>query len=210
MITQEQIDAAEKAVEAAEVKLDRAEDHHYVSGGVRAANELKAAQVEAGSARDRVRRLKALWAAERAAEARRAEAEAAFPKKRREALTRRLAGARDEAAAAVAALDAAAAAALAAVASYGELVREASGELIGAGLRADVGGEDGGTTVGAARLGGEVWRAAEPGAVLAEVMRSVVAAYDQRHVFAQTRFGQMGGMAEAQARAELLARAAGR
>ncbi|MFE7837450.1 hypothetical protein ACFU53_15850 [Streptomyces sp. NPDC057474] len=208
MVTQQDIDEAEVAVEAAEVKLDQAEEHHHVSGGVRASNELKVAQAEANGARDRLRRLKALWAHQRAEEARRAAAEAGFPPKRREALTQQLADARDEAVHAVAAVEKSAAVALAAVTEYGVLVREASAELFHAGLRAGEDGQFGGATTGVVHLGGEVWRPADAGSLLAAVVRSAVAAQDARHPAAQWR--PLAGLADQAAQAELLARAAGR
>lgn len=210
MITEQDIEKAVAEVEQAEVKLDVAEQYHAQAGGEKAVMELRAARADAYGARDRLRSLRSRWAAERAAEARRAEAEKNFPQKRREALTRRLADARDEAAHAVAALDKAAAAALAAVAAYGQAVREVSGELVGGGLRAGDGGEDGGSVDGSVRLGDEQWRGAEPASVVAAVMQSVVASYDGRHPLAQLRWGQLGGLVETQARAELLARAAKR
>ncbi|MEU1556780.1 hypothetical protein ABZ517_29335 [Streptomyces scabiei] len=207
-IRQEDLDEAEVAVEAAEVKLDAAEQHHHVSGGVHASNELKVAQAEANGARDRLRRLKAMWAHERAEEARRADAEAAFPPKRREALTRQLADARDEAAHAVAAVEKSAAVALAAVTEYGVLVREASAELVAAGLRSGEDGQFGGATAGVVHLGGEVWRPADAASVLAAVVRSAVAEQDARHPVA--RWQQVSGLADRSAQAELLARAAAR
>lgn len=210
MTTQAEIEQAEAAVEVAERALDVAEQYHHESGGERAVAELKAARFDAYGARDRVRRLKSMWAAEQAGAARRAQAEKGFPAKRREALTRQLADARDEAAHAVALLEKAAAEALAAVAAYGAVVREVSAELCGAGLRAGDGGVDGGGADGVVHLGGEQWRPADPGSVVAAVMQSAVAAHDRQHVFAQVRWSQMGGMGEARARAELLARAAER
>ncbi|MFF7840410.1 hypothetical protein ACFZC6_16520 [Streptomyces ossamyceticus] len=202
MIAQAEIDEAEAAVEQAEAKLDVAEEYHHQSGGERAVQELRAARFAAHSARDRLRQLRSRWAAERAAEARRAQAEKDFPKKRREALTRQLADARDEAVHAVAALEKAAAEALAAAAAYGVTVREASGELTAAGLRAGDGGEDGGTAAGTAYLGGEVWRPADPGSLLAAVVRAVVAEQDARHPVARWR--QVAGLADRAAQAELL------
>ncbi|HET9326434.1 MAG TPA: hypothetical protein VFQ05_06675 [Candidatus Eisenbacteria bacterium] len=210
MVTQVEIDAAEAAVEQAETALDVAEAHHSGAGSERSVQELRLAQSVANGARDRVRQLRAAWARERAAEARRAEAEENFPEKRRGALTRQLGDARDEAAHALASLERAAVEAMAAVAAYGAAVREASGELMAAGLRAGEGGPDGGGVDGSVHLGGEQWRGAEPGSVVAAVMQSVVAAYDGRHPLAQLRWAQLGGLVETQARAELLARAAGR
>lgn len=210
MVTQVEIDEAEQAVTEAEDALDVAEAHHAEAASERSVQELRLAQSRANGARDRVRQLRAAWARERAAEARRAEAEENFPEKRREALTQRLADARGEAAHAVAGLDKAAVEAMAAVAAYGAAVREASGELMAAGLRAGEGGPDGGGVDGSVHLGGEQWRGAEPGSVVAAVMQSVVAAYDGRHPLAQLRWAQLGGLVETQARADLLARAAER
>ncbi|WNZ11485.1 hypothetical protein [Streptomyces sp. 11x1] len=209
-MTEQEIVEAERAVEVAESRLDTAEAHHATAGSPTAVTELRAARADANDARDRLRRLKSAWAKEQADEARRAAAEAVYPQRKREALVQQLADARDEAAYAVAALDKAAAVALAAVAGYGAVVRQVSGELLGAGLRAGDGGVDGGTAAGTVHLGGETWRAADPGSLVAAVMQAAVAAHDRRHVFAQARWGQMGGLVEAQARAELLARAAGR
>lgn len=210
MVSEQEIAEAEAAVEVAEQALDVAEQYHHQAGGEKAVMELRAARADANGARDRLRHLRSTWARERAAEARRAEAEDGFPQKRRESLTQELADARDEAAHAVAALEKAAAVALEAVSQYGTTVREVSAELVAAGLRAGDGGEDGGSAVGVVHLAGETWRPADAGAMVAAVMQSAVAARDRRHVFAQLRWGQMGGMAEAQARAELLARAAER
>jgi hypothetical protein len=87
-------------------------------------------------------------------------------------------------------------------------VREASGELAAAGLRAGDGGEDGGTAAGSAYLGGETWRPADPGSLLAAVVRAVVAEQDARHPVAQWR--QVSGLADRAAQDALLARAAER
>ncbi|MEU5339359.1 hypothetical protein AB0H18_00635 [Streptomyces sp. NPDC020766] len=209
-MTEQEIVEAEAAVEGAESKLDTAEAHHATTGSPTAVTELRAARADANDARDRLRRLKGAWAKEQADEARRAAAEAKYPQRKRDTLTQQLADSRDEAAHAVAALDKAAAVALAAVAGYGALVREVSGELLGAGLRAGEGGPDGGGPDGAVHLGGERWQGPEPGSVVGAVMQTVVAAYDQRHPLAQLRWGQLGGLAETRARAELLAKAAGR
>ncbi|MBT1098326.1 hypothetical protein [Streptomyces sp. Tu102] len=165
------------------------------------------APTKAHAARDRLRLLRSRWGAERAAETRRADAEAGFPADRREALTRQLADARNMAADAVAALDGAAREALVAVGAYTALVRQVSGELVAAGLRAGEGGPDGGGTGGVVHLGGEVWRPADGGALLDSVMQAAVAAGDARHPLAQLRWAQLGGLAEKAARDELLARA---
>lgn len=210
MVTQQEIDEQVAAVEVAETALDRAEAHHDRAGSEQAVSELRVARAEAHAARDKLRHLRSRFAAEQASSRAREAAEAGFPKKQREVLAQRLADARDEAAHAIAALDRAAAVAVEAVAAYGAAVREVSGELLGAGLRAGEGGKDGGTAAGAVHLGGEQWRPADAGSLVAAVMRSAVAAHDRQHVFAQVRFGQMGGLVEAQARAELLARAAER
>lgn len=208
-MTEQEIAEAEAAVEAAELKLDTAEQYHHRSGGEKAVAELKAARFDCYGARDRVRRLRSQWAAERASEARRAVAEAGFPAKRREALTRDLADARDEAAHAIAALDGAAREALELTAAYAALVQETAAELVAAGLRAGEGGEDGGSTAGTVHLGGETWRSADPGSLLAAVLQAVVASRDARHPLAQLRW-QLGGLAEKAARDALLERAAGR
>jgi hypothetical protein len=210
VVSEQEIAEAEVEVEKAEQALDLAEQHHETAGSEQAVTELRAARADAYGARDRVRQLRSRWAVEQAGAARRVEAEAGFPKKRREALTRQLADARDEAVHAIAALDRAAAVALEAVAAYSTTVREASGVLVGAGLRAGDGGVDGGGADGVVHLAEEAWRPADAGAMVAAVMQSAVAAHDRQHVFAQLRWGQMGGMAEAQARAELLSRAAER
>lgn len=208
MVTEQEIAEAEAAVEAAEKKLDTAEEYHHQAGGEKAVAELRAARFDAYGARDQLRRLKSQWAAQHEAEARRAQAEAGFPARRREALTRDLADARDEAAHAIAALDGAAREALAGVAAYAALVQQTAAELVAAGLRAGDGGADGGTTAGTVVLGGETFRPADPGSLLGAVMQAVVAAYDQRHPLAALRWGQMGGLAEKTARDELLAKAA--
>ncbi|MEU8752027.1 hypothetical protein AB0C88_16190 [Streptomyces chartreusis] len=207
MVTPQDLDEAEAVVEAAEVKLDQAETHHATTGSPTAVAELQVARAEAHAARDRLRALRSRWGAERAAETRRAEAEAGFPAERREALTRQLVDARDLAADAVAALDGAAREALAAVGAYTALVRQASGELTAAGLRAGEGGPDGGGTGGVVHVGGEVWRPADGGALLGSVMQAAVAAADARHPLAQLRWAQLGGLADKAARDELLARA---
>jgi len=208
VVTEQDIAEAEAAVEAAEQKLDVAEQYHHQAGGEKAVAELKAARFDCYGARDQVRRLKSQWAAQHEAEARRAEAEAAFPARRREALTRDLADARDEAAHAIAALDGAAREALAGVAAYAALVQQTSAEFVAAGLRAGEGGADGGTTAGTVALGGETFRPADPGSLLGAVVRSVVAAQDARHPVAQWR--QAAGLADRAAQAALLERAAER
>jgi hypothetical protein len=208
VVSQQEIEEAEAAVERTEAKLDTAEAYHHQAGGEKAVMELRAARFDAYGARDRVRQLRSRWAAEQAGAARRAQAEKGFPTKRREALTQQLADARDEAAHAVAALEKAAAVALAAVGAYSTVVREASGELVGAGLRAGDGGEDGGTAAGVAHLDGEVWRPADAGSLLGAVVRSAVAAQDPRHPVA--RWVQVSGMADRAAQDALLARAAER
>lgn len=208
MVTEQEIAEAEAAVEVAENKLDVAEQYHAQAGGERAVVELKAARFDAYGARDRVRRLRSMWAAEQAGAARRAQAEEDFPAKRREALTRELVDARDEAAHAVAVLEQAAAEALEAVAVYSTVVRQTSGELTAAGLRAGDGGEDGGSVAGAVHLGGEKWAPVDAASLLAAVVRAVVAEQDARHPVAQWR--QLSGLADRVAQDALLARAATR
>lgn len=208
MVTQEQIDEQVAAVEVAESALDRAEAHHDRAGSEVAVSELRVARAEAHAARDKLRHLRSRFAAEQASSRAREAAEKAFPGKRREALTQRLVDARDEAAHAVAALDKAAVEALAAVAGYGAAVREVSGELLGAGLRAGEGGEDGGTAAGVVHLDGEQWRPADAGSLLAAVVRSAVAAQNPRHPVAQWR--QVSGLADQAAQDALRSRAAGR
>lgn len=204
-VLQEDIDEAERAVEVAELKLDQAERYHAEAGGEKSFQEFKVAQAEANAARDRVRRLRSTWAREHAAAARRVQAEKGFPRKRREALARQLADARDEAAHAVHGLDGAAREALEKVAEYAALVQQVSAELVVAGLRAGEGGEDGGTAGGVVHLGGEVWRPADAPSLLAAVARSAVAAQDPRHPVARWR--QVAGPADRAAQDELLTRA---
>jgi hypothetical protein len=210
MVTEEQITEAERVVEAAERKLDLAEDYHERAGGTVAIAELQVARAAAHGARDQLRFLRSRFAAERASEARREQAEKTFSVKRREALTQRMADARDEAVHAIANLEKAAGEALAAVTGYAALVRETAGVLVGAGLRVGEGGEDGGGLDGSVHLGGERWRGAEPGSVVAAVLQGVVAGYDGRHPLAQLKWGQLGGVVEKAARDALLERAAGR
>jgi hypothetical protein len=188
VLTQQEIDAAELEVERTENALDAAEAHHERAGSEKSLQEVKAARFAAHGARDRLRSLRARWAAERAAEARRAQAEANFPKKRREALAQQLGDARDEAAHAVAMLDKAAAEALRLVAEYGATVREASAELMAAGLRAGDGGEDGGTAGGTVHLAGEAWRAADPLGVLEYLLAVRVAVENPSHPLAMRRY----------------------
>ncbi|WJV47652.1 hypothetical protein [Streptomyces flavofungini] len=207
MVTEQEIAEQVAAVEAAEVLLDQAEDFHQRAASERSVQELAVAKAEAHAVRDKLRSMRARFARERASERARAQAEAAFPPKRRQALTQQLGDSRDEAAHAITSLERAAAEALRLVAEYAAAVREVSAELVGVGLRAGDGGEDGGSAAGAVRLGGETWRAADAGAMVAAVMQAAVAAHDRQHVFAQLRWAQLGGVAEAQARAELLARA---
>jgi hypothetical protein len=209
VITQEQIDKAEAAVEAAELALDRAEVHHATAGSERAVTELRAARAYAHTARDRLRALRARRAAEQARQARRTAAEDGFPDKARKALARRLAAERDAAVAAIVAAEEASAELLEKVAAYSATVREAAGELRGRGLDASDGQGFGGTVDGSVRLDGEVWRPTEPGSLLAAVASSAVRARDTRHPFAASQWQHLGGLPAKAARDELLRRAVG-
>jgi hypothetical protein len=210
VVTQQEIDEAEAAVETAEAKLDTAEQYHHQAGGEKAVAELKAARFDAYGARDRVRLLKSRWAAEQAAGRARTAAEEAFGERERKAMARRLEEARDEALAAVVEAQRAAGRVLESVGAYEAAVRQSAAELKARGLSADGGHAWGGTAGGVARVGGETFRPADAGALLGEVMRAAVAERDQRHPLGQMKWGQLGGLAESQARAELLSRAAER
>lgn len=207
MITQEQIDEADAAVEQTESKLDAAEDYHEKAGGKVAIAELLVARVDAGAARSTARRLRAQFAAEQATRARRTAAEGAFAADR-DNVAAELAAGRDEAARAVAALDRAAAEALKAVAAYSELVQSTARDLQAAGLRHDDGGVEGGSADGSVHVGGEVWRPVSGPDVLASLVSSVVAVHDQRHPLA-TKWRFSGGLL-AQAGQAALLKAAGR
>lgn len=205
MVTQQEIDEQVTAVEAAERKLDVAEQHHADAGSEQAVAELRAARADAHSARDRLRHMKSQWAREQAGQARRTAAEAAFTKKRG-AVVERLTQGRDEAARAVAALDQAAAEALRAVAAYSELVQSTARDLQAAGLRHDEGGVEGGALDGSVHVGGEVWRPASGPDLLGSLVSAAVTAHDRRHPLA-VKWRYSGGLA-AQAGAEALLRTA--
>lgn len=207
MVTQQELDEAEAAVEVAEQRLDVAEAYHADASSEAAVAELRIARAASHAARDRLRQLRSRYASEQAKGRAREAAEQGFPAKARTALTRRLTAARNEATDAVAAVEQAAAAMLAAVATYDAEVRVAAADLTGRGLRAGD-GLDGGSGAGVVSLDGEVWRAADGGALLGAVMQAVVSAVDARHPLAQLRWGQMGGLPEKVARDELLSKAA--
>ncbi|MEV4865626.1 hypothetical protein [Streptomyces ossamyceticus] len=202
MITQEQIDEAEAAVEEYERKLDAAEDYHARAGGKVAIAELVVARADAGAARSTARRLRAQFAAEQAIRARRTAAEGAFAADRDKVAAELTAG-RDEAARAVAALDRAAGEALRVVAEYSRLVRSTAEGMQAAGLRHDDGGVEGGSADGSVHVGGEVWRPASGPDVLASLVSSVVAVHDQRHPLA-TKWRFSGGLLAQAGQAELL------
>ncbi|WP_432020068.1 hypothetical protein [Streptomyces sp. 1222.5] len=204
------IDEAEQTVERAEAKLDEAETYNAMSASERSVVELKVAKATAYGARDRLRSLRSRWAAEHAAQERRETAEAAFSERDRRGVAKRLEKARDEAVSAIVEAERAAARVLAAVGAYSGAVREASDMLVGKGLRVDEGGVDGGSTVGTVVLGGETFRPADGGSMLAAILQSTMAEHYQQYVFAQIRFAQLGGLADRAARAELLTRAAER
>ncbi len=210
MVTQQELDEAEATVGAAEDKLDAAEVHHAGAGSEAAVAELRVARAAAHGARDRLRSLRTRFAHEHAAGRAREAAEADFPERERKALAKRLAGARDTAVAAVVAAEQAAAELLRAGGEYDAAVREGAAGLKGRGLSADDGQALGGTGGGVVHLNDEVWRPADPGALLGAVMQAAVAARNPRHPLAQIRWGQMGGLAEKAARDELLSKAAGR
>lgn len=195
MVTEQEIAEAETAVEAAEVKLDQAEDFHASAGSERAVSELRIARAGAHAARDRLRQLRTRYAAEQAASRAREAAEKAFPVKERAALAKRLAKSRDEAVAAVAAAEAAVAVLLEKVAAYDGAVREAAGDLRSRGLSSDGGQDLGGTAGGVVHVGGEVWRPADAGALLAAVASSAVAEREPRHPLAAQRWRRVGGAA---------------
>ncbi|MFJ3229773.1 hypothetical protein [Streptomyces sp. NPDC086787] len=205
-MTQQELSEAQAAVEAAELKLDRAEAHHARAGSEQAVTELRAARADAHAARDWYRSLAARFAREQAAGRARETAEASFPEKERKAVTRRLEKARDEAVAALVEAERVAGRLLAAVAAYEGVVRETAAGLKARGLAAGEGGEDGGTAGGVVHLGGEVWRPADAPSLLASVARSAVAARDPRHPVARWR--QVVGLPDRAAQVELMARAA--
>lgn len=209
MITQDQIEAAEAAVTTAEQTLDAAEHHHSIVGSETAATEARMARGVAHAARDTLRQLRNRWAAQHAAHAARESAEQAFPDKARTALVKRLATERDAAVAAIVAAEKAAAELLDAVAGYSEAVREAAADLRGRGLDASDGQDLGGTVGGVVHAGGETWRPADAGLLLAAVASSAVRARDPRHPAAAQRWGQLGGLPEKVARDELLRAGAG-
>jgi hypothetical protein len=209
MITQEQIDEAAAAVEAAELVLDRAEAHHATAGSETAVAELRAAKADSHAARDKVRQLRTRHAAEQAASRARATAEGEFPARERKAVTRRLTAAKDVAADAVARAEQVAAEMLAAVAAYDAAVRETAAELKCRGLSAD-GGLDGGAASGVVHLDGETWRPADPSSLLAAIASSAVAARDPHHPFGQQRWRHLGGAAAVAGRDALRARAVAR
>ncbi|MFM9694534.1 hypothetical protein [Streptomyces europaeiscabiei] len=208
MVSQQDIEEAEAAVEEYERKLDTAEQHHHQAGGERAWTELKAARFDAYGARDRVRQLKSAWAAEQAGAARRAAAEDAFPDKARKAMAKRLAADRDAAVAAIVAAEKAAVEVLEKVAAYSETVRASAADLCGRGLDGANGQDLGGTTGGVVHLDGETWQPADAASLLAAVVRSAVATQDARHPVA--RWQQVAGLADRAAQDVLLARAAAR
>lgn len=186
MVTQHELDEAEVAVEAAEVKLDQAEDFHASAGSERAVAELRIARGGAHAARDRLRQLRTRYAAEQAASRAREAAEEAFPVKERKALAGRLAASRDEAVDAIVAAEAAVAELLAKVGAYDAMVREAANDLRARGLYADA-GDLGGTAGGVVHLAAEVWRPADAGSLLGAVMQAAVVATSPRHPLAQLR-----------------------
>lgn len=208
MVTEQEIDEQVAAVEVAESALDRAEAHHATAGSETAVNELRVARAEAHASRDRLRHLRSRYAAEQASSRARAEAEKAFPKKRREALAQQLGDARDEAAHAIAVLDQAAAEALRAVADYTALVQSTARDLQAAGLRHDDGGVEGGAVDGSVYLNSEVWRPASGPDLLGGLVSAAVTAHDRRHPLA-VRWRYSGGLV-AQAGAEALLKAARR
>ncbi|MEH0584462.1 hypothetical protein QA942_10265 [Streptomyces sp. B21-106] len=207
-MTEQEIAEAEAAVEAAELKLDVAEQYHHQAGGERAVMELRAARFDAYAARDRVRQLKNKWAVEQAGAARRAAAEDAFPDKARKAMAERLAAERDAAVAAIVAAEKAAAELLEKVGAYSALVRESAADLRGRGLDASCAQDLGGTAGGVVHVEGEVWQPADASSVLAAVTAAVVRARDARHPFAAARWEQLGTLAQKAAQNELLSKAA--
>ncbi|MEH0637300.1 hypothetical protein QBA35_28915 [Streptomyces bottropensis] len=208
MVSQQDIEEAEAAVEEYERKLDVAEQHHHQAGGERAWTELKAARFDAYGARDRVRQLKAAWAVEQAGAARRAAAEDAFPDRARKVMAKRLAADRDAAVAAIVAAEKAAVELLTRVGAYSETVRASAADLYGRGLDGAHGQDLGATVGGVVHLGGEVWRPADAASLLAAVARSAVAAQDARHPVAKWR--PLAGLADQAAQDALRAKAAGR
>lgn len=207
MVSQQDIEEAEAAVEEYERKLDTAEQHHHQAGGERAWSELKAARFDAYGARDRVRQLKSAWAVEQAGAARRAAAEDAFPDRARKAMAERLAADRDAAVAAIVAAEKAAVELLEKVGAYSETVQAAAADLCGRGLDGANGQDLGGTTGGVVHVGGGTWQPADAASVLAAVTTSVVRARDARHPFAAARWEQLGTMAQKAAQDALLRRA---
>ncbi|MFC4466699.1 hypothetical protein ACFPH6_19565 [Streptomyces xiangluensis] len=207
MVTQQEIDEAEAAVEECERKLDVAEQYHHQAGGERAVAELRSARFDAYGARDRLRQLKGRWAAERAGQARRTAAEDGFSDKARTALAGRLAEARDEAADAVADAQRAVGRLLDVVAAYDDTVRGAAGELKNRGLSADNGESMGGTSAGGVRLAGELWMPVGGMDLLAAVMAGAAVERDRQHPLAGLRWQHAGGLPTRTARDELLRRA---
>lgn len=206
MVTKQELDEAEKAVEVAEQKLDLAEAHHANAGSETAVTELRIARAASHADRDRLRQLRSRYASEQAKGRAREAAEQGFPAKARKTLTGRLAAAKDEAADAVAVAERAVAVLLEKVAAYDSEVRAAAADLKGRGLSADD-GLDGGTAAGVVRLDGEAWHPTDPGSLLAAVASSAVAARDPRHPFGQQRWRHLGGAVAAAGRDSLRAEA---
>lgn len=204
MITEDEITEQTAVVERAEKKLDEAEAHHDRAGDEMSVAELRVARVEAHGARDKLRHLRARYASEQASAVARDAAERGFPEKARKALAGRLAAGRDEAVRAVTALEQAAAEALRAVAAYSELVQESAAELRGRGLDASDGQELGGTAAGTVHVGGDTWRPADPGSLLAAVLSGAVAEHAPHHPLAAQRWRRMGGLVAQAGQDELL------
>lgn len=206
-MTEQDLAAAEKAVEEAEEALDAAEHHHAIVGSERAGGDLKMAQGRAHNARDNLRRLRSVWAGEQQARARRDTAEVMFEAEA-PVMAARLARARDEAACAVTEAQRAVGRLLDVVAAYDDAVRGAAGELKNRGLSADNGEPMGGTNVGGVRLDGELWMPVGAMDLLAAVMAGAVGERDRQHPLAGLRWQHAGGLPTKTARDELLRRAA--
>jgi hypothetical protein len=207
VITQEQIEEAEKAVEAAETRLDAAEGYRAKLGSETSDVELDLARAQAHLAHDELRRIRAAWRAQEDARAQRAVAEAEYaleaPAVAAELDLGRLGTAQGSEA-----VRRAVRAFLVDGGAYNARVRGAGDDLRRRGLVAGEGQSTGVERSGIVRLADEPWYPVDTPGLLAVIVAEEVEALHPRHhvATANRQAACRGGHPQVAARKDLLGR----
>ncbi|MFJ1552310.1 hypothetical protein [Streptomyces mirabilis] len=206
LVTEEQVQQAEVDAERAEEVLHQANKRYARGAGtVRGYEDHQEAIRRAEHARTRLATVRGDFEAQAVVRAAHAELAKETAKELAPAV-RKLDKSREAAVGALAGAEAAIVQALEALGAYDELVREASRELLGRGLRGEYGEEISGLLDGSVIAQGEQWRPCDGAGLLLAVLTQAVKAAGVRHWLSALPQGSYVGISQQAATREFLDR----